>query len=164
MKLNTHEQYIKQLAETPYFDGRWPYYSVVGQEAEKMNPGSVLELGAAGFPIFVDGTTMDIHQKFSPTVKHDGRVSPWPFKDKTFDLFISLQVWEHLDNKQGQAFNEVRRVAKSAILSFPYKWKTADPLDFHNNLDETIFAKWTGNLPARTILIGTRMIYIFDTL
>ncbi len=52
--------------------------------------------------------------------KHDAIVVPWPIDDKAYDLFIALQVWEHLERKQKEAFEEVMRTSKAAILSFPY--------------------------------------------
>lgn len=55
-------------------------------------------------------------------IQHNATEKPWPIANKQYDLFIALQVWERLDNKQSRAFREVMRVSRAAILSFPYLW------------------------------------------
>jgi hypothetical protein len=37
----------------------------------------------------------------------DATTKPWPINDKQYDLFIALQVWEHLDNKQSRALEKL---------------------------------------------------------
>lgn len=147
-----------------YFAKRWNYFKVVIEQAKLINPTSVLEVGANGFPMYPESTTLDINKKVNPTVVQDATITPWPFKDAQFDLFICLQTWEHLNGKQVDAFREVRRTCKKAIMSFPYKWDWTDPKDIHYNLEETHFSVWTENLPHRKILVEGRMIYIFDSL
>jgi hypothetical protein len=39
--------------------------------------------------------------------------------DNAYDLFVALQVFEHLGTSQREAFREVRRVARHAIISLP---------------------------------------------
>lgn len=166
----TYNQYLQKVAEDDYYKNRWTYFEKVIEEAVKLSPTSVLEVGARSFPIFPECVTMDKRDKWLPTVVQDAGTVPWPFKDKQFDLFIALQVWEHLDGKQIEAFKEVKRVAKTAIMSFPYKWKITEPDAEHSNLDESVFTKWTNNEPCKTFIIGTpvrsvkRIIYVFDNL
>lgn len=164
MKTINYDEYKEKVEENSYFKNRWEYFSVVIEEANRMTPKSVLEVGAAGFPIFPDCITLDVEKKYNPTICQNAEIIPWPFLDKQFDLFISLQTWEHLGKRQVEAFTEVRRVAKSAILSFPYKWTGVEVDDIHYNLSEKDFSVWTHGLPHREILVGNRMIYIFDTL
>lgn len=165
MKTVTYEEYLKKVEESSYFKNRWDYFSVVIDEAKKINPRSVLEIGSYGFPLFPECVTFDVNKKWNPTVVQDAGNTPWPFSDKQFDLFISLQTWEHiLKNKQRDAFLEVKRVAKKAILSFPYKWTHVSKNNIHYDLNETHFAEWTNNEPHRTILVGKKIIYIFDVL
>jgi hypothetical protein len=79
--------------------------------------------------------------------------------DKYFDCFVALQVWEHLENHE-QAFNEVMRISKTAILSFPYRWTHSDKQ--HNNIDESVIAKWTCNIPPVHVKkIKNRIIYLW---
>ena len=71
---------------------------------------------------------------------------PWPINDKQYDLFIALQVWEHLGNKQSRAFREAIRISKAVILSFPYKWncpKNNANYPEHHEVDEELIGDWT---------------------
>ena len=79
---------------------------------------------------------------------HDATVAPWPVADKAYDLFVALQVFEHLGDKQPQTFAEVRRVAKHAILSLPIDWEMADPTNCHHMLSNEKVLSWFA--PPRT--------------
>ena len=74
----------------------------------------------------------------------DARNTPWPIEDKKYDLFIALQVWEHLGDKQGDAFREVMRISRMAILSFPLGWNC--PGDCHHNITKEKISEWTLNM------------------
>ena len=58
---------------------------------------------------------------------HDVTQVPWPFADGEYDLFVALQVFEHLGTSQVAAFHEVGRVARRAIISLPIDWQMDDP-------------------------------------
>ena len=61
-------------------------------------------------------------------------------------MFIALQVWEHLGNKQSRAFREVMRISRSAVLSFPYDWdcpKGNANYPEHHRIDEELIGDWT---------------------
>ena len=106
----------------------------------------------------------------------DATTKPWPIADKAYDMFIALQVWEHLDGKQTRAFREVMRVSKKAVLSFPYHWEggIADKPSHraHRDIDMELIRDWTlGIEPKRTIEIertgpefskGPRIICLWD--
>lgn len=105
---------------------------------------------------------------------HDATVIPWPIADKEYDLFIALQVWEHLEGKQYEAFREVMRISKMAILTFPYLWgcpKDDPNYPSHYMINENIIAEWILNIdPVKTIKIprtgkrvtqGPRIIYFW---
>jgi len=135
-------------------DYRWEYMSYAIDELKQIGPRSILEAGASGLLLCDDSTVVDIS---GSGVNHDLNIIPWPFGDKAFDAFVALQVWEHLDNHPG-AFREVRRIAKSAILSFPYKWTWGDAR--HNGIDEKKISEWTEGLkPVRIKKIETRIVY-----
>ena len=123
---------------------------------------SVLELGPYKLPIVEGSDVMDKYA-YLPHAKyiHDATVVPWPIKDKTYDLFIALQVWEHLGNRQQEAFKEVIRTSKMAILSFPYKWEKSASLS-HVGIDDRIISEWTlGVKPVLRTVVSKRAIYFF---
>jgi hypothetical protein len=76
--------------------------------------------------------------------------------NRKYDLFIALQVWEHLGSvKQKQdAFREAMRVSKTALLSFPYMWDCSEG-DCHRMISEEIIKEWTlGVEPLFKKLVG----------
>lgn len=91
----------------------------------------------------------------------------WPISDQSYDLVIALQVWEHLGDRQVEAFAELPRIARYAILSLPYKCRRRSNPS-HSNIDDAVVRRWTGGLvPLETIqlpLVGRhrRKIYLFD--
>ena len=186
MKTMTYDEYQAllegNLAE--YYAGRWAYYSAVIDRVHQLNPKSVLELGPGRFPIVKDGDIMVSpdddswgrpEQWNGRIYRHDAREKPWPVADKSYDLFIALQVWEHLGNKQSRAFREVMRIARAAILSFPYRWDCPkDNANYpeHHQIDEELIADWTLQIkPIEVVRIartgekvskGPRIIYFWQ--
>ena len=140
-----------------YWEGRWEYFSVVCDLVKQYKPDTVLEIGANGFPLCVGSDTLDIHG--TPTFKHDATKTPYPVAH--YDLAIALQVWEHLGDKQAEAFNEVCRIASRVILSFPYHWDCPqDPI--HHNVTDATIRKWTVNrTPELVRIVGIRAIYVW---
>lgn len=144
-----------------YYKDRWSYIKEVIAIIKRERPKKVLELGAYAVPIVKGSDTMDkeiAHPKL--TYHHDATKFPWPIKEAGYDLFIALQVWEHLEDKQKEAFKEVMRVSKAAILSFPYKWDI--PGDCHHGIDDEKIAEWTLHVePEEKITVADRIIYFF---
>ncbi len=148
-----------------YYKGRWAYFREVIKMVEEINPQSALELGPALFSVVKNS---DIMRKPEVDVwgipkgtqateyLHDATKTPWPI-DKQYDLFIALQVFEHLVDSQVQAFQEVKRIAKHAILSLPYKWDCPkDNANYpeHHMIDEDTILQWTeGEAPQKWIYI-----------
>jgi hypothetical protein len=108
-------------------------------------------------------------------LSHNATEKPWPIRDKSYDVFIALQVWEHLDNKQSRAFREVMRIARSAILSFPYNWNCPeDNANYpeHHLIDQELIGDWTLNIQPKQIIHiertgtkvskGPRLIYYWE--
>ena len=97
------------------------YFKEVIDSIKKEPPKSALELGPDNFPIVRQSDSMDKNGWLPRlTYHHDATKFPWPIKDSKYGLFIALQVWEHLQDKQKEAFREVMRIPRRAILSFPY--------------------------------------------
>jgi len=164
-----------------YYEGRWEYYKEVINIVNQINPMSVLELGPGQHTIVKQSDVMvkPEDDAWGRPINETGKLmlldateKPWPIGDKEYELFIALQVWEHLGNKQSRAFREVMRVSKSAILSFPYQWDCPkDNANYpeHHQIDEDLIADWTINAePQKVIKIertgaqvskGPRIIY-----
>ena len=169
---------IKQMQKNDrYYMGREKY---MGKAIELINDlmnnenitiNNVLELGPYKMPMIYGSDVMDKDLLMKNVKYHwDAERTPWPIKDKQYDLFIALQVFEHLGNKQIQAFREVIRTSKMAIISLPYMWENSN--NMHDNIDEKVISAWTLGLePAYKAImtedgdinrkIRRRAIYLF---
>ena len=166
------------VKEFPYYRNRWGYMSTALLEAARLittdDVRSALELGAPVRPILVGAQVMDKTKRPEyddsiPATTHDATDFPWPFVDKAFDLFLALQVFEHLKDRQQEAFLEVRRIARHAILSLPIDWVMDDPRNCHHMISEERALSWFAPVvPARTIEHVTgrrkRLIFVFEDL
>jgi len=145
-------------------ENRWSYMQWVLNEIKVFGPKNICEAGTQGISLDSNSFVIDIIPEFVPktnSICHDLNEIPFPLKDKQFDLFVALQVWEHLTN-QVEAFKEVMRISHNAILSFPYKWKCASN-DCHYNITKETIAKWTSFIkPVKVKQIGTRIIYVWS--
>lgn len=169
----THQDFLEAEKRDPYFKGRWAYFSIVVDLVQKIQPESVLELGPWRLPLVKGEDTMDIEKVLENlTYLHDATKTPWPIADNKYDLFIGCEVFEHLGNKQKEAFKEVMRISRRAILTFPYRWVYAkDAKDetrkSHENIDGAKIAEWTFHIkPKKTILtaVGRNkfIVYYFE--
>lgn len=163
----SYADYRRARRRDRYLRHRWCYFSEVIEMARRLNPQTVLEIGPWNFPLYPAGDTLDRDGRHGPTHLHDARVTPWPISTGAYDLIIALQVWEHLDGRQQEAFAELRRCGRQAILSVPYGWKL-QPGHSHAGIDDARVRRWTGGFPpAEEILISRprrrrRKIYLFD--
>ena len=166
------------VKEFPYYRNRWGYMSTALLEAARLittdDITTALELGAPVRPILVGAQVMDKTKRPEyddsiPAATHDATDFPWPFADKSFDLFLALQVFEHLKDRQREAFLEVRRIARHAILSLPIDWVMDDPRNCHHMISEERALSWFAPVvPDRTIEHVTgrrkRLIFVFEDL
>ena len=174
----THPEFEEMAARFPYYNGRWGYMSAALEQASKLirRHGllTALELGAPVRPIIVGADVMDIKARpeLDPTVPitiHDATQAPWPVADKAYDLFLALQVFEHLGDRQPEAFLEVRRVARHAIISLPIDWEMEDPRNCHHQIPAERVLSWFAPIVPTRVIEGNpgkrrRLIYVFEDL
>lgn len=152
LKAMTEAEHRAIEQDVPYYRNRWNYHATAIRLVESRKPATLLEIGPSTHPLFRGCDTMDIWG--TPTYMHDARITPWPIADKAYDVVLALQVWEHLVPDQAKAFTEVVRVAKAAVLSFPYHWTSCGPGDEHYMITDEIIGRWTlGLKPAERLLI-----------
>ena len=161
---NEFVEYSKPREE--YYIGRWAYINEVIKLIEDIKPNSVLELGPALFTVVkysdiirkpeIDNWGIP-NKNISVEYLHDATIIPWPIENKKYDLFVALQVFEHLVDKQIEAFREAKRISNYAILSLPYKWNVPqDNANYpeHHMIDEETILSWTEGLkPLKWIYI-----------
>lgn len=171
-------EFDEMAAANPYYAGRWRYTSVALAEAARLivrdDLRTALEVGAPVKPILTGAHVMDYRyrEELDPGVEltvHDATSVPWPFQDKQFGLFVALQVFEHLGSAQREAFGEVRRVARHAILSLPIDWEMANPSDIHHQISEEKALSWFAPIEPTRILEGNpgrrrRLVFVFEDL
>ena len=179
MKLLTFEEFEGITSQDPYYNNRWDYFSEVVKILGGCEFDSCLELGPKRQPLVVEADVMDCRPHI-PGIKylHDATHVPWPVGDKQYDMFVALQVWEHLgakgeDGPKVQAFNEVRRIAKQAVLSFPLMWRCRQRghcKNVHCEIPESTIYKWAHHLQPKTVIkvketggmLHTRMICHYE--
>lgn len=154
-----------EKALNPYWTkhgNRFAYMSVAIDILKRYDAKAVLELGAKEIPL-TSGDTMDITAPATYIV--DASIVPWPIKDKQYDFFVALQVFEHLDvkrEKQVLCFNEARRISNNIVISLPFNW-VADAE--HTGINDSTMLKWSSGLkPTEEYIIGkplARKIYFW---
>jgi predicted O-methyltransferase YrrM len=160
MSYLTIEKYNETARLNPYWVGRWPYLSEVVNIAKTLPCEKVLEIGTMDLRVVNNSDVIDIVDRGNNIV-WDITKTPWPIKDKQYDLLIALQVWEHLEGKQIEAFKEAMRVSNYSILSFPYKMEIGDAM--HVGIDRDQIRKWIMCTdPIKVVEVGQRIIYVFD--
>ena len=168
----TYADYVVAARKQPaYFRGRWPLIAATLAMIQPLlpdDPARVLELGPMHMPLVPGSDTMELasmaeHVGRQPTYTHDATVAPWPIEGDRYDLFIALQVFEHLgphDPGVGQrhAWAEVCRVARAAVISLPYLWDCRDASNCHGGITRETIASWTGRQPDDDIVLQTHQI------
>lgn len=164
----------------PYYRARGRYLSVAASLAGDLIAArglqSALELGPNLQPLVVGADVMDIRalpelQLHPPArfVLHDATRPPWPMADKQYDLFVALQVFEHLRHEQNAAFLEVCRVAQYALISVPIDWEMDDPRNCHHRISEARALDWFRPFSPTRVVAGNpgprkRLIFVFENL
>jgi hypothetical protein len=162
----------------PYYRPRVVYMSAASRIAERLirdhDLATALELGPGLRPLIVGADVLDVRvqpnlEAEGRTIIHDATRLPWPIADGAYDLFVALQVFEHLGSQQAAVFREVRRVARHAILSLPIDWVMSDPKNCHHGLTEERVLAWFAPVVPTRIELGNgghrkRLIYVFENL
>lgn len=174
----TKAEFDAVVKRYPYYRGRWPYMSVAAREVadliSRYRLRTALELGPHLRPLIVGADAMvlspteDLDAEGSVIVQ-DARETPWAVPDGAYDLFVALQVFEHLDGRQSAAFGEVCRVARHAVISLPIDWVLEDATDIHHGIpQERVLGWFAPRVPTRIVegnpSPGRRVIYIFEHL
>ena len=159
----TRETFLKKVDESGskyWQEGknyRWQYMSSVIDILKEICPDDtkLIEAGTSGMPLS-DKSFLYEYPEYNLDIT-PYRINGERIKTHEFDCFVALQVWEHLDN-QSAAFQEVMRISKSAVLSFPYKWTWGDAR--HKGIDGKKIEKWTcGVVPESIKIINHRAVY-----
>ena len=174
----TRSEFRRLEIEHRYYRTRWRYQSAAGAEADRLIARDglhrALELGPMIRSLIVGADVLDYRERDELEsegrfVLHDARRTPWPVADKAYDLFVALQVFEHLGSSQAAAFAEVRRIARHAILSLPIGWDMGDPGHSHHMLSHEQVLAWFAPIVPTKVIEGNpgpkqRLIYVFEDL
>lgn len=152
----TYKAFLDQVKklDTPYwnrsYETRWNYMKPIIDKLKMINPSTAIEIGTAGISLMTFSDTIDISKthisnKHNKTYLFDASKTPWNIPDKKYDMFIGLQVLEHLGPNQSEVFKEIKRISKEAIITLPYKWNTPDTSNCHYMIDDEKILEWTEN-------------------
>jgi hypothetical protein len=149
----THEEYLKNAAKDGQWKShalRWPYHQAAIDIIRGLNiadPGKILEIGSFGAGLVhgsvrmdLPGTAWEIKQNRTD-IKHDARITPWPFVDGEFDLLVALRVWHHLAPVQREAFLEAKGIAKHVLIECPEREVVGV------GISQQKFTEWNGGPP-----------------
>lgn len=169
---------VDLAAAVPYYRARRVYLGagavIANDLITRRRLTSALELGPHLRSLIVGADVMDIATPAGRTyegrlIVHNATQVPWPVADKAYDLFVAFQVFEHLGTRQAEAFREVRRVARHAILSLPIDWEMANPANCHHRISEETVLGWFAPVVPTRIALGNaghrkRLLFVFEDL
>lgn len=106
---------------------RWDYHRKALEILKEIGPDrpkDVLEMGTMGITLVNGSDTIDYADAWnfegkSPTYVHDARMLPWPMRDRQYEVFVALRVFQHLVPKQAECLGEALRVARKVIIVVP---------------------------------------------
>lgn len=153
MQFITHDEFMTLEQRDPYYKGRWPYFEAAISLIERLPCQSALEIGPYKHPIISGSATLDLAPHAEGlTYRHDAGCVPWPIADKQYDVCVALQVWEHLGDRQREAFREIMRCCRAAVLSFPLNWHC--PGDCHHAISKELLREWTLYVEPQEQILG----------
>ncbi|MBE6493596.1 MAG: methyltransferase domain-containing protein [Methanosphaera stadtmanae] len=171
-KIITKDDFNEMLEKNSYYKGRWAYFNEIITQLHKMeNINTVLEMGPYKLPFVKGSDVIDFTEKYredypfevSNFIKHDCSKTPYPIKDKKYDLVIACQVLEHLGihGEQVKIFKELKRISKRVLLSLPYKWFVPNMRD-HHMIDKRMIKTWTKMEPTYELVSATRILQLYE--
>ena len=189
IRLIDADEYLQRTEELPYYRSRWSYLSKVSEIAadliSRYELRSALELGPYKVPMVLGADVMDVAKWEVPgdtphVILHDASKIPWPIQVK-YDLFLALQVLEHLDADQDgvrirnlagiqrEAFKEITRISRYAIISLPIDWSMDNLNDCHHMISHNQALSWfEPRIPDQVVIVNDttrkRVIYVFEEL
>lgn len=159
MNAITKEEFWSLAETNKYLRPRWEYSKMVIDHIQKSGFNSCLEIGPRYLPLFSDSDTLDIKQEpacRSVDYLWDCSNAPWPIADKSYDVVVALQVWEHV-RRPKKAFREVKRISRNAVLSVPYMWtKKARADKGHMGIGLKKLKQWTGMSPSHYEIVTSQ--------
>jgi hypothetical protein len=174
----TRSEFDALAARNPYYHGRHGYLGaaawVAGDLIVRHDLTTALELGPNVRPLICGADVMDRIvrpglEASGNVLLHDATATPWPIPGDRYDLFVALQVFEHLGAAQAAAFAEVRRIARHAIISLPIGWEMDDPGNPHHGISHEHVLSWFAPIAPSRVIVGNpgyrqRLIYTFENL
>ena len=174
----TRSEFDELVALHPYYRDRDRYLGAAAWVADDLidrrGLTSALELGPNVQPLIVGADLMDRVARPGLDAQgrltlHDATRTPWPVADARYDLFVALQVFEHIGSSQRDAFAEVRRVAHHAIISLPIDWRMEDTTNPHHGITHDRALSWFEPVRPTRVIVGNRgfrqrLIYTFEDL
>jgi hypothetical protein len=173
----SRSEYATLKASYPYYRPRGRYLSEASRLVDELSARHeirrALELGAHRRPVATGADVMDIVEPKDLVAAGEVFVADatkaWPFADKSYDLFVALQVFEHLGTSQPEVFREVRRVARNAIISAPVDWVMDDPRNCHHGISQAKVLSWFAPVRPSRIIVGNggskkRILFVFEDL
>lgn len=143
MKVISRDDFVKLTGGSDYYGGRWIYIRKIAailKDIKHMHTG--MELGCHLFSVMKKGLTADINSKVNPDIVLNASVTPWEFRDDCFDVLVALQVLEHIPERK-EVWAEVKRVARSAVVTLPFNWDCPSDTMHHGITDKTL-DEWFG--------------------
>ena len=134
MKTDNYQKHTSKNPLKQFFV--WNFFRIFNNQLKDLKIETILDAGCGeGFTLAklkekgigkkftgVDASkdAIELSKKINPDLSLDlGNIYKLPFKDKSFDLVLCTEVFEHLDNSK-KALKELARVSKKYIfLSVP---------------------------------------------
>ena len=153
------EKYLKKInsLNDPYWirtkENRWKYMESVIKLLKTINFNNILEIGAYKINYTDLSDNLDLKLEYIDPDNLNNKIyikdatnTPWSeIPNKYYDIVLCCQVFEHLNNKQLNVFNEIKRISKEAIITIPYKWNNVPKNNCHYMITDEHIKKWTNN-------------------
>lgn len=174
MEILTKQKYLDKVKKlnVRYWnrstDVRWNYMKDVIDELNNIKPKKGIEIGTNMVSLMnlSDTIALEIDTVDPDNIKNknfiiDAKKTPWNIPNKEYDVFVGLQVFEHLSPNQESIFKEIIRISKYCILTVPYMWDCPNDPEHHMITDD-IIRKWTcGHTPYRRSINSGRLMLCF---